>query len=313
MPLMIGILKGAMSNRRVTVRCLIVAAMACPMLMSMQVLAGEQIDETKATSADVRIRIHNPRGEVDIRGWDKDAIRIQGELDDLTEKFVFDVTNRHAIIDVRLPRRNARWGDGSDLEIMIPRSALVDFRGISTSLRVTDLQGGLRAHNVSGEVSVSGIDSKMMIKTMSGGIDVQQSSARANISTMSGKIEIDMDSRHVEIDSVSGSVDVALASFDMLRIQVVSGEVGASGQLLAGGELSVSSVSSEVDIELRKPVDADVLIGTGPGGTITNDLSDVDAVSTFPARMTLKDTVGSGAGRLRVRTVAGHIHLRPAD
>ena len=108
---------------------------------SMVVIAGEKIDKSLEVSAKGKVEIHNNRGEIVVSGWDKNEVSVKGELDDLTEKFIFSSDKDKTIIKVVLPDRNSnsKSGRGSNLEIFVPNNTSVQFGGVATNVltRVT--------------------------------------------------------------------------------------------------------------------------------------------------------------------------------
>jgi hypothetical protein len=271
--------------------------------------AGEDVDLTMIAESEGTVRIINTRGEVEIYGWDKDEIRVEGELDDLAEELIFDVDGSRARIEVRLPRSNINWGDGSDLEIYVPERSSVIFEGVSTDTTIENIAGGLRLRSVSGDIFIDSVATQVMVKSVSGDIEVKESSGDANISTVSGEIEVQMASDTIILDTVSGEIDAELEMFSRLRANAVSGDIHIEGQLMDKGDIDISSVSGDVRLSLVTPVNAKLNIETGPGGEIVNQLSDHEPTDKFPAHMKLEAELGDGAGDIRMRTVSGDVRI----
>ncbi len=271
--------------------------------------AGEEVDRSLIAESNGTVRIINTRGEVVIRGWNKDEIRVEGELDALAEELIFDVDGPQARIEVRLPRSNINWGDGSDLEIHVPQGSSIIFEGVSTDITVKNILGGLRLRSVSGDVFIERVEKLLMVKAVSGDIEVVQSSGKANISTVSGEIEVELSSVDITLDTVSGEIDAELEQFLNLRAITVSGDIEIEGQLMDGGEVDISAVSGDVRLSLRPPVNASLDIETGPGGSIENNLSDHEPIDKFPAHMELEAQLGDGSGDIRLRTISGDIRI----
>ena len=67
------------------------------------------------------------------------------------------------------------------------------------------------------------------------------------------------------------------------------------------------------DLVLRGELNARINVETGPGGDITNNLTD-DAIETkFPATSNLDIRSGDSSGRINIRTVSGDINLDGAN
>ena len=277
------------------------------------VTASEQVDRVLDASSAGSVKVMNTRGDVEIYGWDRDEIRVRGELDDLVDEFIFEVKGDQARIEVRLPRHNINWGDGSNLEIYVPENSTVDFQGVSTDISIENLLGGLRARSVSGDVTAANIQERVHIKTVSGDIDISDSSGKANIVTVSGEIEIEMDSGMIILDTVSGDIEAELEEFSALRANAVSGGIEVEGKLVDNGDIDMSSVSSDLVLNLGGPINAHLVVETGPGGDIENFLTDDEPIEKFPSRMALEATLGSGEGTIKLRTVSGDIRINDAS
>jgi len=278
-------------------------------LFTSSLKAGDDVDTTLVAESDGSVRIINVRGEVEIHGWDKNEIRIEGELDDLAEELIFDVDGSRTKIEVRLPRSNINWGDGSDLEIYVPVNSSVMFEGVSTDVVVENIMGGLRLRSVSGDISIDSVAKQLMVKAVSGDIEITNSSGDATVSTVSGEIEVELASQKVTLDTVSGEIDADLEKFIRLRANTVSGDIDIEGQLMDGGEIDISGVSGDVRLSLESTVNAKLNIETGPGGEISNQLSDHEPMDKFPAHMKLEAQLGDGSGDVRLRTVTGDVRI----
>ena len=279
------------------------------LLFATTLSAGEEVDSTLVAESNGSIRIINTRGEVDIYGWDENEIKVEGELDDLAEELIFEVDGSKARIEVRLPRSNINWGDGSDLEIYVPFNSSITLEGVSSDTTVKNIQGGLRLRSVSGDASIDSVGKLVMVKAVSGDIEVTESSGKANISTVSGEIDVEMASMDITLDTVSGDIEAELEQFSKLRVNAVSGDVSIEGQLVDSGDLDISTVSGDVRLNVESPVNASLTIETGPGGEIVNELSDHEPVDKFPAHMELNAELGDGSGKIILRTVSGDVRI----
>ena len=90
-------------------KTLLLVIYAC--LSCLTARAGEQVDESRSIPGDAIVSIGVTRGEVRISGWDEPRVSVKGELDDLAEALVFEVTGRDVWIKVVLPNKNVNWGE----------------------------------------------------------------------------------------------------------------------------------------------------------------------------------------------------------
>ena len=272
--------------------------------------AGDKVNETIKASADGVVEIHNIRGDIKIIGWDKNEVKLTGELDDLTKELVFKSQGNVILINVIMPRRNINKGDGSDLTIYVPKTNRVDVNVVSTDLMIDNIQGGIDARTVSGEAVISNVQKKLHMETVSGDISVNKSSGKMKLNSVSGDIIGDFDSNDVRAESVSGDVNLTLSNFDNLNAGSVSGEIKVSGQLNDSGSLRLSTVNGDISLSFKDAVNARAKINAGPGGDISNKMSSDEVKDIFPNQQKLNMTLGNGSGKVKIGTINGSIYLK---
>lgn len=278
-------------------------------LFALVVAAGDRVDLEKPAPADAIVRIENIRGEVVVTGWDRHKVAVAGELDDLAEGLVFEVDGRHVRIEVKMPRKDVNWGDGSDLQIHVPQGSRVGFEGVSTDLEIENIHSGSQLRTVSGDIDATDMHGRLNINSVSGDIDLRRATGPASVSSTSGDMSLELTSQDVRVDTVSGDIEVELGLFEKLSVRSVSGEIEIEGQLMPNGSVDMSSVSGDVALELGEPVNADVNVRSGIGGDIRNGFNDQKPEDNFPGGQKLDMVVGDGAGRISIKTVTADIRL----
>lgn len=288
---------------------LLAMSFSVAMNFSGSLMAGDKIDESRSVDPQGIITIKNIRGDVEILGWNKPEIKIEGELDDLTKKFIFEVTGTTTLIHIRMPRFNVNHGDGSDLKIRVPSSSRVSFTGVSTDTVIKDIYAGVRVESVSGEVNVENNKENLIIKTVSGDVEVSESSGNARISTVSGELDLEIAGDNLTLESISGDIEGQFDEFTRLRSSSISGHQKVAGQLNDYGEITISSVSGDIRLELQDSVNAKIFAKTGIGGKIANKLSNHKPQVKFPAQGLLEATLGDGSGKISISTISADIKL----
>jgi hypothetical protein len=291
-----------------------ISLLACciALLSATAARAGEQVDKTLAADADGVVSIDNLRGTIEVSGWDRNEVRVEGELDDLAKKLVFERDGKRTRVEVELPDDSIDNGDGSTLKLHVPAGSRVEVRSVSSDTRVDGIKGGVEVRSVSGDVVASALGGELQFKTVSGDVRLEAGTPpgrSARMKTVSGDMKLKLDSREIELSTVSGDVDLVLGEFDKLGITTVSGDLRASGALARGGRVECKSVSGSCELRLRGSVDARVSVRTGPGGEIVNNLNATAPEEEFPSQQRLDTTIGNGAGSITGSTVSGEISL----
>lgn len=277
------------------------------------VFAGEEVDETRGFVGSGKIEVIVMRGELDIEGWDESRISVSGEIDDLADKFVFEVDGDRALIEVRMPRHDVNWGDGSDLQIRVPHDSILDVDTVATDIDIDDVFGGMRIQTVSGDLELHNVAGQILARTVSGDIELTGKIGDASVNTVSGDMEIEMEGTELMVESVSGSADVRLTLANRFIGKSVSGDIDFEGELPDSGEIDVSSVSGDIDLALTGSPNANVRAEAGPGGDIINRITDDKPHESMLRRQNLNAKIGNGGGLIRMKNVSGDLLLRSED
>jgi DUF4097 and DUF4098 domain-containing protein YvlB len=298
--------------------------------ITVQCVAGEKIDQSLPTNEVNNVNIENLRGQVTIVGWDQQQVSVQGQLDDKTEKFIFEQHGSQINIKVVMPHHfNNGWNDkGSVLTIHMPFNVRMSFSGVSSDVNIDNLSKGVEVKTVSGEIigsrltkhvelrTVSGniktskLSGKIQLVTVSGDIDDNDSAGRLQIKAVSGEIESRSGASEVFVKTVSGEIDLNLTGVDELEVSTVSGNSRAKLQLNDSGLVKLSSISGDLRVKFQQSIAANFRLTANAGGDLVNKLTSDKAVEAkYGPSSKLNFATGDGNGSVRASTVSGSIHV----
>lgn len=275
---------------------------------------AEKIDRTIDVSANGRINIEIMDGKITVEGWDKPQVRIVGEAPTDDHNFKFEARGTTTIIEHAGEHGfwNQRHGGGSyaSLTIYAPRNSSFRLDSTSADYVLKNIKGQVRADTMSGNISLEGGVDSIDLESVSGNLRVTGASGRLNLSTVSGTIETDGDADQFEAQTVSGDIRAHIGSSERLNLESVSGNINLKVELSEKARLDADTVSGNIEIELgTAPINASFEIETGPGGDVTNLLSDHKAKdnSSFSGSMQFK--LGDGDSSVNLETMSGTIRL----
>ncbi|TQV81463.1 DUF4097 family beta strand repeat-containing protein [Aliikangiella coralliicola] len=274
-------------------------------------MAGDKVDKSLDVEAEGIVEVHNVRGDIKIRGWQQNQVKVSGTLDDLTEKFVFKSEGGHTFIKVKLPRNSgSRSREGSKLKIMIPVGSKLIFSGVATDVNVAEINGGVDINSVSGDIKVKNTQGRTYINSVSGELELDDIDGSLEVSTVSGDLDAKVSCKKLSISGVSADLVVKSEQIESASVSTVSGDTRIYGSLLEEGELKLSSVSGEAFYYVKGGLNARISMETAPGGDIVNEYSEDRPKSTFINSHNLRFTAGNGSGVIRMSTVSGNIGLK---
>ena len=160
------------------------------------------------------------------------------------------IEERNGNVDVRTdyPRRN--WSGSVDYTVAVPRDANVILRSISGDIRVSNVNGELRAETTSGDVSATAVRRIRQAKTLSGDVEITDSDGEeVSGQTISGTVTArGLKARSVDLQSVSGDLRLTDVESDRAFVRSISGNVEFSGRLARNGRYEFQSHSGDVRV-----------------------------------------------------------------
>ncbi|GLS28242.1 DUF4097 family beta strand repeat-containing protein [Marinibactrum halimedae] len=310
------------------------ALSASTMIFSILAFAGEKIDKTLEAKTDGRVHIEHDFGFADIKGWDKDKVKVTGELSDLTEEFIFERRGGKIVLDID-SRKQGKWQnapkeDGDRLEIFVPKNSEILYESTYADVTVKNIHGGAKLEITNGSIDAQDLSKSIQLNTVNGNVQLQKSegdiamaavngnlelskskASELSLSTVNGNVEVSIDTPKVQLDTVNGYVEITtLKTIDELRLNAVNGDIIVNTDLSKKADVSMNTVSGNIDLNLAKPVSAEIHVEGFAGGRIRNNLTDdqPEKAKYGPSRW-LDLTMGEGSASVDIGTVSGTIEL----
>ena len=148
------------------------------MLLSLALLAtvpvalAESIDETADVHPRGEVEVSNVAGTVRVEGWDRDQVRVTGELGRGAERLEFRAEDRHTLVKVIYPK-SSRSSGGTDLVIRMPVASRLSVNAVSADIRVAGVEGAQRLQSVSGNIDTESRGQDVRVETVSGDLTLR--------------------------------------------------------------------------------------------------------------------------------------------
>ena len=283
-------------------------------LLLATVAAAEEVDRTIDAHSRSRVSVSIVEGSLDIVGWDRNEVRVQGSIGDDVEKFIFERDGKDILIKVKVPNQNSGRKDHSaNLEIRVPAGSSLDVGTVSADMEVEGVMGEQELQSVSGDVTTQAFAADIDAGTVSGDVEVEANNGKASgawaLSTVSGDIVAIGLSGEIEANVVSGDIRVVGGGFSRARMETVSGNVKFSAALADGGKLAMESVSGNVDVEFQGDVSARFDVESFSGRIKNCFGPKAERTSKYAPGVELSFTEGAGDGRVSLSTLNGNIEI----
>jgi DUF4097 and DUF4098 domain-containing protein YvlB len=268
--------------------------------------AQSKVDEKRAASPEGTVEIENAAGSVRVIGWGRPEITITGTLGAGAEGLDFSGGPKHTKIEVDVEGNPHQVS--SDLEIHLPAASKIEINSFSANITVTDVTGAVSAETVSGSISVSGPAREVSAHTVQGVVEITGAVKSVEVEGVNGPVTVKGATGTVNANTVDGRLSVTGTSLERAELEAVSGSVVFDGSLAKDADLSVQTVSGNVDLVLPASLSADVSISTF-SGAVQSEFGD-QASKGRRGRRSDEFTIGAGDAQISVETLSGTIALR---
>jgi len=270
--------------------------------------ADRPVDETRALNADGVVEFEMISGSVRVIGWDKQEVRVEGELEDDVEELVIDGDGDRLVIEVKLPDHVSSNDADAFLTLHVPKGCEAEISTISAGIEVEKLLGELIVESVSGNIEIDGGMTETEVDAVSGSVTLRGGKGRVQVTDVSGGIELIGFEGSAELGTVSGEILVDGGKIARLEIESVSGDVEFHGDLDESGRYRFDVHSGDVTLAIDGDADFDVETFSGD---IDNAFgSDGRRTSEYTPGRELEFRTGGGGADVRIETFSGDVTIK---
>lgn len=280
------------------------------MLVTAPALAGEKVERSGKASPNGTVYIENMIGSIEVVGWDKNEVKVEGTLGKDVEELEFKTGKKKSVIEVVYPRNRKSLKYGAELIIYVPQGSRVMAEGVSAWVRVSGVDGVIEAESVSGDVEVTGGKKVVEAGSISGDVLVDTEAEKVEVECISGKIEARGSEAVVEAASVSGAINLDFDQYHEMSVESVSGNLAIRGDLHPKGDFSFDTVSGSITLMVPADVSAEFEVTTFSGG-IDNDFGQkARKTSRYAPGKELEFSTGGGDAEVEINSFSGAIRIK---
>lgn len=268
--------------------------------------AAPQTDETVAVQRGARLAINNFAGEVIVRTWEKDAVRVVARHQTRTQ-----VRIRPGSAGLSISASGTMGPQGSvDYEITAPAWMPVRVEGTYNFVTIEGAQAEVFANTVRGDVIIKGGTGVITAKSIEGEVQVDGARGKINVSSVNEKVQITNTSGDITAESVNGGITMTGIDSKSVDASSVNGTIIYEGKLVDGGHYSFGTHNGDVALGLPENPNATFTFRTFQG-RISTDFT-LEGYTPEDARRGRRVTVtlGNGSADVSVETFGGSIRLR---
>lgn len=259
------------------------------------------------------VRLDNFNGSVEISGWDKNTVDIDGtkyanteyRLKEMKIEFVPSVNS----VNIRtVPPLDRHGNAGARYTIHVPRHT--ELAGIVTSngaIRVDTIEGSTHLRTSNGAVHATRLLGPLEVQTSNGSIEVSEVTGDTTLRSSNGTIRADIRKGGFGARTSNGSITVRLMEPDSSPVRLESSNGHIELTMNAAREVHASTSNSSITVRMPASAGATVNAHTS-NSSITCDF-DVTLHGELRPKHHLEGTIGNGGPLLDLGTSNGSIKL----
>ena len=222
--------------------------------------SDQTVDVTKGT----RLVLSNNAGEVVVRSWERDQVRIQathGARETITAETT-DMTLR-----IRTQRASGSRGPGGlvDYQITVPRWMPVNLSGTYLDATIEGTTAEVTVETVHGNARVVGGNGAVSLRSVEGVITVDKASGRVQATTVNEGIRITNSTGEITAETTNGNIFIDNAQTSNLEAFTVNGEVTFNGTIRDNGVYKLGTHNGDIRVGLGAANNATDLRAHVPG------------------------------------------------
>ena len=286
-----------------------VAAIAW-MVLALVTAASAQERETRAPRTDktvpvargTRLSLQNDAGEVVIRTWDRDSLRVQARHPVRT---VVDIQTTSNIVQIR------SRGQGSvDYEITAPAWLPMKVSGQFLYIGIEGAQNEISAETTRGDIVVKGGSGFVTAKSIHGEIILEDAKGRITASSINEGIRITGAGGEISADTTNG--DIVLSRIDAKSVEAatVNGDIRFEGPVSTSGQYRFTTHNGNITLAFPENSNATLSVRTYNGEFHTGGLPVKIVGERRQGRRTTYVLGNGGGAELELESFGGSIRLR---
>jgi DUF4097 and DUF4098 domain-containing protein YvlB len=260
------------------------------------------VDTTLAVKHGMRLEVDNFSGDIKVRAWSRDALRIAASHSRRTR---VEIDRSQSVI--RLTAVGRMMPGSVDYELTVPTWMPLDLHGMSAEIDVEGTRATVTAKSINGDVRVKGGVEMVSASSLQGEVEVADAKARVEANSTNAGVKLRRIDGDVTAESLNGMIVLDDVASKSLEASTVNGSIVFVGRILEGGLYNLSTHNGTLLVGLPEKPDVTVSVATFSGDFSSSFPLELDTGRRGNRRFHF--TLGSGSAKLELESFQGGVRL----
>jgi DUF4097 and DUF4098 domain-containing protein YvlB len=262
-------------------------------------------DQTVPVQKGQRLQIQNFAGEVLVKAWNKDELRVVADHDSRAK-----VNVRTAGVEINVSASRSGAPGSVDYVISVPAWLPVRVGGTYNFVSIEGTQSDVQVETTRGDVTLKGGAGVVSLKSIEGEILVEDARGKLKLETINEGISIRGATGDITATTINGDIRMLGMKAASLEATTVNGDIIYEGAV-ADGFYRCSTHNGDIILALPENASASVSVRTYQGDVRSSFAMAADAGETRPNRGRRQTfTIGNGAAQIDMESFGGDVRIR---
>src|SRR6185503_15335740 len=261
-------------------------------------------DQTVPVAKGTKLDINNFAGDVAIKVWEKDAVRVEVNHSD---RETVDIKQGEQSVTIR--SRSLRGGPPRSLDytISVPSWMAISVGGTYADVTMEGVGGDVSVETTRGDIKVRGGSGFVSLKSVQGEITLEKAKGRVEVRAVNESIRLADINGDLSAESTNGSIILDRIDSGNVDLYTVNGNISYDGQIKDKGLYRLTTHNGLIAIAVPERANATLTVRTYNGGFRSSFPLKLDDQNPRK-RFTL--ALGNGSAHLELESFGGTIALR---
>ena len=267
---------------------------------------GQKTDQTLDVAKGTRLVLQNNAGEVTVRSWDREQVRVQASH---SGRESVDVQTADTTLRIR-GRATRGPANLIDYQITVPRWMPVNLSGTYLESTIEGTTAEVTVETVHGNVRVVGGSGAIVVRSVEGVITVEKATGKVQATTVNEGIRLSNVSGDMTAETTNGDIVIENAQTASLEVSTVNGDITFNGTIRDTGAYRLTTHGGDIRVGLGGAANATVFIRTFQGDFAADfPIQLPEGQSAREGSKRFNFTLGSGSARIELQSFNGDIVL----
>jgi DUF4097 and DUF4098 domain-containing protein YvlB len=264
-------------------------------------------DQTVQVAKGTKLEVTNFAGDVNIKAWDKDAVRVEVNNSD---RETVDIRQVEQSLKIR--SRSLRGGPPRSLDytISVPSWMAITVAGTYADVTLDGVGADVSVETTHGDVKVRGGSGFVSLKSVQGEITLEKAKGRVEVRAVNESVHLADIAGDLSAESTNGSIILDRIDSSNVDLYTVNGNISYDGAIKDKGLYRLTTHNGLIAMPIADKANATLTVRTYNGSfRSTFPIGDPDKRNK---RFTV--TLGNGSAHVELESFGGTIALRrPGD